>query len=425
MPVSSRPALVAAVAAAAWALAACGGGAEPSSTASEAPAALNAAAPAALEGSATRPVLGAAEAAAYTVERYLAQAGSLGADGSALVTDGWTPPELEDAERIVPTFTVAADGSGTHSTLQAALDAVPAAAAGAARHYILVRPGTYREVVCVQGKAPITLYGAGRDAGEVLIVEGHYNGQPKAVGTPANPCNPALAAATYGTSGSASVAIYSDDFHARNLSFANDAMKSVVHGVGYPEGASGRSGAQAVALMTQGDRLVFDNVRVLGHQDSLYVKTVSTGSVARAYFRKSYVEGDVDFVFGRGTAVFDRCTVHYLSSRLPAGQSTAMLAPSTAPLNRYGMLFIHSRFTADAGAAAGSIHLGRAWDEGVNATTNPWVSGVSPNGQLLVRNSELGAHIHAAAPWTTSTSGRPWSAEGNRFAEYRNTPAAP
>jgi pectinesterase len=419
---SSRPALAAAVVAAAWTLAACGGGSETAAVSHETAAALETAA---VAGTATRPELGAAEAAHYTVGRYLAQAGSLGADGSGLAVDGWTPPDVGEVESFTPHFVVAADGSGTHATLQAALDAVPAAAQSTARHYILVKPGTYREVVCAVGKAPITLYGAGKDAAEVLIVAGHYNGEAKPVGTPANPCNPSLTSATYGTSGSASVAIYSDDFHAKNVSFANDAMKDVLHGEGYPAGASGRSGAQAVALMTQGDRLVFENVRVLGHQDSLYVKTTNTGVVQRAYFRNSYVEGDVDFVFGRGTAVFDRCEIHYLSTRLPMGQSTAMLAPSTAPLNRYGMLFIHSAFTADAGTLPGTIHLGRAWDEGVNAATNPYVPGISPNGQLLVRNSTLGTHIQPVAPWTTSTSGRAWSAEGNRFAEYRNTVAAP
>lgn len=419
----SRPALAAAAAAAACLLAACGGGADGTLSGSfESAAAAPAATPA---GTALRPQLAAAEASRYTVERYLAQAGSLGADGSALSVDGWMPPEVGEVETFTPTFTVAADGSGTHATLQAAIDAVPAAGQGAARHFILVKPGTYREVVCALGKAPITLYGAGKDAAEVVIVAGHYNGEAKAVGTPANPCNPSLSSATHGTSGSASVAIYSDDFHARNISFANDAMKDVVHGAGYPKGASGSSGAQAVALMTQGDRLVFENVRVLGHQDSLYVKTANTGTVSRAYFRKSYVEGDVDFVFGRGTAVFDRCEIRYLSSRLPVGQSTAMLAPSTAPLNGYGMLFIHSVFSADAGTVPGTIHLGRAWDEGVNSTTNPYVAGVSPNGQLLVRNSLLGAHVRANAPWTASTSGRAYSAQGNRFAEYRNEPLLP
>ncbi|WP_157991605.1 pectinesterase family protein [Caldimonas tepidiphila] len=412
-----RLGLVAALVASAF-LSACGGGGGGAAETREAPLAKPPA------GTATRPQLDGQEAAQYTIARYFAQAGQLGSDGSGLSTDGWMPPEVGEVASFTPDFVVAADGSGTHTTVQAALDAVPAAASGAPRHFILVKPGTYRELVCVRDKAPITLYGAGADAGEVVIVNGNYNGRPKVANVEsANPCNPSLSSRTYGTSGSASVAIYSDDFHAKNLTFANDAMKDVVHGSGYPAGASGSSGAQAVALMTQADRLVFDRVRVLGHQDSLYVKTANASTVSRAYFRDCHVEGDVDFVFGRGTMVLHRCTLHYLSTRLPVGQGTAMLAPSTSPLHRYGMLIINSELTADAGAPAGTIHLGRAWDEGVNAATNPYVAGRSPNGQLLIRNSTLGAHIRPLDPWARSTSGRAYSAEGNRFAEFHNAPA--
>ena len=370
-----------------------------------------------------RPQLTDTQAVDHTVAKYLAQAGTLtGANGAGLVTDHWLPPAVGDVNQFVPTYTVAADGSGTHTTLQAAIDAVPAADSSSARVYIRVLPGTYREVLCVKNKAPITLYGLSSDASQVLIVNGNYNGQAKVAGAETgNPCNPSASAAKVGTSGSASVAIYSAEFHAKNISFANDAMQAVVGGQGYPTGASGSGGAQAVALMTQGDKLVFDNVRVLGHQDSLYVKTPSTTTVARVYFKNSFIQGDVDFIFGRGTLVLDGCTIHYLSTRLPQGQPATMLAPSTAANNNYGILVHASRFTADAGTVAGTIFLGRAWDESV--PKGNYLAGQSPNGQLLVRNSELGPHIQPLAPWGTSTSGRPFSEAGNRFAEFHNTSA--
>ncbi len=64
---------------------------------------------------------------------------------------------------------------------------------------------------------------------------------------------------------------------------------------------------------------------------------------------------------------------------------------------------------------------GRSWDEGVAAGT--YVAGTSSNGQAVIRNSSLGAHIREAAPWATSTSGRAYSsaaieANGNRFSEF-------
>jgi len=370
-----------------------------------------------------QPQLADTQAVDHSVAQHLAQAGTLsGANGAGLVADHWLPPAVGDVNHFVPTYTVATDGSGTHTTLQAAIDAVPAASTSRTRVYIRVLPGTYREVLCVKDKAPITLYGLSADASQVRIVNGNYNGQAKAAGAEAgNPCNPSASAATVGTSGSASVAIYSAEFHAKNISFANDAMQAVVAGSGYPPGASGAGGAQAVALMTQADQLVFDNVRVLGHQDSLYVKTPSTTSVARVYVKNSFIQGDVDFIFGRATLVLDGCTIHYLSTRLPQGQSATMLAPSTAANNDYGILVHASRFTADAGAVAASIYLARAWDESVPKGT--YAAGQSPNGQLLVRNSTLGQHIRVADPWGTSTSGRPFSETGNRFAQYQNTPA--
>ena len=98
--------------------------------------------------------------------------------------------------------------------------------------------------------------------------------------------------------------VYARDFQAKNLTFAND----------FDEGR-GTSNIQAVALMTQADKLIFENVRFLGNQDTLYVKTGNADTIARAYFKSCYVEGDVDFIFGRATFVLDGCEIKYLTAR--------------------------------------------------------------------------------------------------------------
>ena len=123
-------------------------------------------------GTATRPQLSDTEAEAFVPARYFAKTGTLGTDGSALTPDPWTPPAVGEVADFTPTFVVAADGSGTHTRLQDAFDAAPAAGAGVARTYILVKPGTYRDVACANGKGPITLYGAGPDAAAVTFVAG-------------------------------------------------------------------------------------------------------------------------------------------------------------------------------------------------------------------------------------------------------------
>jgi pectinesterase len=77
------------------------------------------------------------------VDKYLAQAGALtAANGAGLTTDNWTPLAIGDVASLAATYTVAADGSGTHTTVQAAIDAVPALSASTARVYINVKPGT-------------------------------------------------------------------------------------------------------------------------------------------------------------------------------------------------------------------------------------------------------------------------------------------
>ena len=169
------------------------------------------------------------------------------------------------------------------------------------------------------------------------------SGSPPAIANPPN---------TYGTSGSAAVAFYARDFQAKNLTFAND----------YAE--VGTSNIQAVALMTQNDKQIYENVRVLGNQDSLYVKTGNVDTVQRAYFKNCYVEGDTDFIFGRATFVLDNCEIKYLGARRGATSGGYVVSPSTDFRNAYGLLIINSMFTSDGVPNAGTVFLGRAWDEG-------------------------------------------------------------
>ena len=178
--------------------------------------------------------------------------------------------------------------------------------------------------------------------------------------------------------------------------------------------------------MTQGDRQIFENVRVLGNQDSLSLRTPNAETVLRGYFTGCFVEGDTDFIFGRATVVFDGCTIRSITSRTAGG---VVLAPSTDSRNPYGFLVTRSAFTADATAGAASTHLGRAWDESqvdVATYTSNVASGVYPNGQALVRESTLGPHIQGVGPWrSAATTNRAYSSvagavPANRFYEFAN-----
>ena len=211
----------------------------------------------------TRPQLSNADAANYTIAKYLASG-----------PDAWDPTAgLGAASSFTPSFTVAADGSGTHTTVQAALTA---AASGSARRYILIKPGTYRGVVSISGSTPITLYGADADATRVVIVNGESAGDAG------------------GTAQSSTFTTKAAGLQLMNLTISND----------FATPASG-SNIQAVALYTTGDKTVLQNVRLHGFQDTLYVDSPSATAIARVYIKDSFIEGDTDFIFGRAVLVID------------------------------------------------------------------------------------------------------------------------
>jgi pectinesterase len=348
-------------------------------------------------GSDSRPQLTDAAAACYTIKNYLAQAGTIG----SLVRDDWDPSATPWSTPASPTYTVAADGSGTHASVQAAINAA-LASGGTSRVYILVKPGTYRELVCVKppsgaAAVPVTLYGADSDASKVTIVYNNGSGVTVTAEN-TNPCATKDAGTTHGTSDSTTFFVSTAKFEAANLTIAND----------FAEPAD-QSSVQAPALTVQADQVLFQNVRFLGNQDTLQVKSSSVTTVARSYFKGCYVEGDVDFIFGRGTAVFDGCTIKYLTSRKTG---STIFAPSTESSHAFGMLVVGSQIGSASGT--NSTFLGRAWDDS---------SGTSPNGQIVIRESALDASIRTTAPWTTSTQGRAYSAASNRMYEYKNTGA--
>ncbi|WP_081913610.1 pectinesterase family protein [Glycomyces sp. NRRL B-16210] len=271
---------------------------------------------------------------------------------------------------------VAADGSGDHTTVQAAVNA---AAPGAT---ILIKAGNYKGNVQVpSNKTGLTFIGATGNAADVVIHDDRCAGCDNGSG------------GTWGTSGSASVLLQGNDFTAEDLTFANT----------YDEAAHGAS--QAVAVKVVGDRMVFDNVRFLGNQDTLLTDTPNAATVSRQYFHDCYVEGDVDFIFGRGTAVFDDCRIHSLN-RGSSSNNGYVTAASTEITNPYGILIYQCEMTSNA--PNGSVYLGRPWPAGGSTTAR---------GQVLIRESVLGAHFRAD-PWT-DMSGLSW--RDARLSEYQNT----
>ncbi|MET9765471.1 pectinesterase family protein [Streptomyces sp. NPDC006372] len=263
---------------------------------------------------------------------------------------------------------------GAYPTVQSAVDAVPDGNDTPVE--IAVAPGTYREKVYIPASKPnVLLRGTGRDRSDTVIVHD----------TPAE---------YGGSTGSATVRIAANDVIARNLTFSND----------FDEAAVELKGEQALAMKTTGDRIVFEDTAFLGNQDTLMTDSPKLTTVSRVYVRDSYIEGDVDFVYGRATTVIDRSVIRALS-RGSDTNNGYITAASTWTGNPYGFLVTRSKVVSDA--PAGSFHLGR-----------PWHPGGEPEAvaQVLIRDTELPAAVKSA-PWT-DMSGFSW--KDARFAEYRN-----
>ncbi|GAA5157233.1 pectinesterase family protein [Viridibacterium curvum] len=349
-------------------------------------AVLSAAGAQAATSTATRPLLSSSEAASYTKSTFL---GSW-APGSVGTTAG--------------NYVVCS--SCTYTTVQAAVNAA-IKAGGSTRKYIQIKAGTYTGLVVVPSGVPLTIYGDSQ-TGVVLQLGAYYaqtgSAYKSMVGNSSNYGSAAASAvqsyyndcttrSTIQTNCTATVVTYASSLQIKNLTIKNT----------YGETASG-SQHQAVALLKNGgDQLVLDTVRLIGNQDTLWLH----GSGTRAYIRNSYIEGDVDFIFGDATAVFESCEIRYNNSRTSAGFITA---PSTEA-GKKGFLFVGGSFTTTGGS--NTVYLGRQWPQHGSTT-----------GQTIIRDATLGAHIRSTAPWAdwSSSQKATYGSSGDRrLAEYNNS----
>jgi pectinesterase len=349
-------------------------------------------------GTVTRPVLSRAEAAPYVPAGYLGYSGLY----TAPVADPWHPRPIRTGR---PDFVVGPRG---YATVQDAVDAAYRAG-GTARRVIAIKPGTYTGTVFIPaGSPPLTIYGIGDVRLEFTVdatvtpaawaalvnPDGRY-----AEGDPAWPMFQSCATRTSTNAGLCATVVWaqSTDLQLADLTIVNTLLDTVDRGT-----------HQALALRTDADRTQLERMRLISRQDTFLANADDVLRIARVCVRDSYIEGDTDFVFGRASAVFERTRFHLVSTRKPSGG--VIFAPDTAPLFRYGFLVTHSILTADAGyRAAPTGYFGRAWDQG--ASTTGYLPGITPNGQLVIRDSIIGAGFSTEAPWApAATTGRPFTA---------------
>ena len=226
-----------------------------------------------------------------------------------------------DQQRILHSFSekydfvVAKDGSGNFTTIQSAIEACKSFPYQRIR--IFIKNGTYHEKIFIPSwNTKISLIGQSKDS---TIIS--YDDYFKKINKGPN--------STFYT---ATLLVQGNDFHAENLTIENTAG---------PVG-------QAIALAVEADRCSFENCKLLGNQDTLYV----AGENGRQYFSNCYIEGTTDFIFGEATVLFEKCVIKCKAD-------SYITAASTPENVVYGFVFKNCEI--EAGSAVHNVYLGRPW----------------------------------------------------------------
>ena len=254
-------------------------------------------------------------------------------------------------------ITVSQDGTGDYTTIQDAINHSPAFPYR--RITIHVKNGIYKEKVKIPEWNPsISLIGESKE-NTIITYDDFFN----KINLGRN--------STFYTN---TVLVEGDDFIAQNLTIKNTAG---------PVG-------QAVALAINANRVLISNCNILGNQDTLYV----SGTDNKQYFNDCYIEGTVDFIFGKATVLFENCTLHSM-------KKSFVTAASTPEGVAYGFVFKNCKLTAEKNAT--DVYLGRPWR--IYAKT-------------VYINCEMGNHIN---PEGWNNWSKPEAETASFYAEYNCT----
>ncbi|XP_073289749.1 probable pectinesterase 53 isoform X1 [Primulina huaijiensis] len=227
--------------------------------------------------------------------------------------------------KVTPSFFLTVDknaGLGDFTCIQDAIDSLPII--NLVRVVIKVHAGVYTEKVSIPAtKSFISIEGAGA---EKTIIQ--WGDTSQTIGPNGMPL---------GTFGSATFAVNSPYFIAKNITVKNTA----------PVPTPGAVGKQAVAFRISADTASLVGCKFLGAQDTLY------DHLGRHYYKDCYIEGSVDFIFGNGLSMFENCAVHAIAGAI--GAVTAQARKSILDVDS-GFSFVNCKVTG-----SGALYLGRAW----------------------------------------------------------------
>ncbi|CAI9762780.1 unnamed protein product [Fraxinus pennsylvanica] len=141
-----------------------------------------------------------------------------------------------------------------------------------------------------------------------------------------------------------------------SATFTSDADNIIVKSVTFinsynnPSWSSGNPMRTAVAAKISGDKSSFYRCGFLGLQDTLW------DVQGRHYFKLCSIQGAVDFIFGSGQSIYERCTISVIASVLNGITGFITAQSRKSPYETNGFVFKDCNIVGN-----GKTFLGRAW----------------------------------------------------------------
>ncbi len=323
-----------------------------------------------------------ATAEGYHTMAHIAVAGKDVTEDVLFVSDNPTPPQVDTS---VKDIYVGVEGkTNNYATMKEAVAAAKIIdpKSEADRVTIHIAPGTYREQLIIdtpyitlkpEGKGEVKLtwyYGIGYKYYSVGA-DGYYNAE-YAADKFSRDLEPAKwAVSTY-------VKNTAVGFKAENITFEASFNKyitdeEIADGVipssslpqrTYATDAQSKAATErATALVIEGDKAELKDCTFLGSQDTLYM-----GDDTHTYYKNCVIEGNTDYIFGSGNAVFDGCELRFCGYSETAMGGYITAGRSNNKAGYMGYLFRACTVTNKEGMQHAAGFFGRPWDAGSDIT---------------------------------------------------------
>ncbi|MCM1298971.1 MAG: pectinesterase family protein [Firmicutes bacterium] len=261
---------------------------------------------------------------------------------------------------------------------------------------ILLSEGVYREKIEI--KTP-TVEFVGEAPEKTVIVWGDYAKKLDPKGVELNTFR------TY------TAAVLANGVTMKDLSVVNDSNKPEEKG-------------QEVALTVYGDDFRAENCRFISTQDTVFCgplppdlieryegflkEELRGGNYQRQIFRNCYIAGNVDFIFGCGDALFEKCEVRSVFDVRGHGY---VAAPAHSLSQKIGFVFNECDFTCEEKVAENTVFLARPWRDygkasfihcryGKHISREGFNKWNDTDRDKTARFSEWGVDREGRAPWS-------------------------